>query len=124
MGKDQKPFMVMGYSFLKANQIDVILQEIMAIHWYSQWLPKSALTIRAEMRPDLNQNWMDFNEVRPTKRTINFTLEIDRSVAPEIVNQIIAVFGKAFHARMMAMLHGTKPDPSKQLATVTMNEFT
>jgi hypothetical protein len=128
MEQYQKPFTVMGYSFLRANHVDAILQEIMATHWYSQWLPKHALTIRAQMRANLNQNWVGMNDpvalgvFMPMKREISFSLNIDKAVAPEIVNQIIAAFSQAFNTRMMAMLHGAKPDVFEPVAAAPVNE--
>jgi hypothetical protein len=128
MEKDQKSFTVMGHSFLRANHVDAILQEIMATPWYSQWLPKNALTIRAEMRANLNQNWMGMNDLGvlsiflPMKREISFSLSIDKVAAPEIVEKIIAAFREAFNIRMMAMLHGTKPDVFEPVAAAPVNE--
>ncbi len=112
MIQDQKSFMVMGYSFLRADQITSISQEIMSTNWYSQWLPKRTLTIHADMNANLNRNWADMNDavelsdLTPTKRVINFSLDVDKRVAPEILEKVIMAFREAFNMRMMAITHG------------------
>jgi hypothetical protein len=122
MGKDQIPFIVRGYSFLQANQIDLILQEMIAAHWYSQWLPKYGVTIRAEMRTNLDQNKLGNQTALPVKRAIHFLLGVDKSVTPEIMDQIIAAFSDAFLGRMRAILHGANSDVRDLAVVAAVNK--
>ena len=129
MEQDQTPFTVIGYSFLKAGQIDAILQDIMATNWYSQWVPKRTLTIRAEMRPNLSEGWKGVDYLAktggfmPTKREIAFSLSINKETSPEVVKQITKAFSEAFNTGMKKLLHGVKPDPSEPVVNAATKEL-
>lgn len=130
MQQDQIPFTVMGYGFLQADQIDLILQEVMTTDWYNRVLPGGKLTIHADMRDNLDRNQIGVNaavasgDFIPMKRVINFSLNFDRKVAPEIVEKIIRVFRLAFNFQMMAMSHGTKSDGSGSMIAATLHKVT
>ncbi len=128
MQQDQIPFTVMGYGFLQADQIDLILQEVMTTEWYKRQLPEGTLTIRADIRDNLDRNRVGVRDAArpddfvPMKRVINFSLNFDRKVAPEIVEKIIRVFRLAFNFQMMAMRHGTKSDASASMIAATLHK--
>ncbi len=117
MGHNQKLFTVKGYSFLRADQIDSILQDIMTTDWCSQWIPKQMLAINMQMRPNVPKVWKGLDglgamgSITPMKREITFSLSLDKQIQPECVKEIISAFSEQFSTRMKKILHGVKSDP-------------